>query len=125
LQISIDHSQRNLLRFLWVDDSEPENPERIQLRFNRFAFGLTCSPYILNATIRHHLTEYVYSDPEFTKNVINSLYVDDYALSFSTKDEAFPVYQKLKETFKSGEFNMRKSGSNSPKLLKDIQKAEN
>ena len=58
LQISIDPSQRNLLRFLWVDDSEPENPKLIKLRFTRLAFGLTCSPYILYATIRHHLTEY-------------------------------------------------------------------
>ena len=106
LQISIDPSQSNLLRFLWVDDSEPENPGLIKLRFTGLAHGLTCSLYILNATIRHHLTEYEYSDPEFSKNVMNSLYIDNYASSFSTKDEAFLVYQKLKETFKSGGFNM-------------------
>ena len=125
LQISIDPSQRDLLRFLWVDDSESENPSIIKLRFTRLAFGLTCSPYILNATIRYHLTGYAHSDPEFTKNVINSLYVDDYASSFSTKNEAFLVYQKLKEAFKTGGFTMRKWDSNCPELLKDIQKAEN
>ena len=71
------------------------------------------------------MTGYAHSDPEFTKNVINSLYVDDYASSFSTKSEAFLVYQKLKEAFKTGGFNMRKWDSNCPELLKDIQKAEN
>ena len=125
LQISIDPSQRDLLRFLWAGDSESENPSIIKLRFTRLAFGLTCSPYILNATIRHHLTGYAHSDPEFTKNVINSLYVEDYASSFSTKSEAFLVHQKRKEAFKTGGFNTRKWDSNCPELLKDIQKAEN
>ena len=118
LQISIDPSQRDLLRFLWVDDSESENPSISKLRFTRLAFGLTRSLYILNAIIRHLLTGYAHSDPEFTKNVINSLYADDYASSFSTKREAFLVYQKLKEAFKTGGFNMCKWDLNCPELLK-------
>ena len=125
LQISINPNQRDLLRFLWFDDSDLENARIVKLRFTRLAFGLTCSPYILNSTIRHHLEGCQHSDPEFTKNVINSLYVDDYASSFNSESEAFEMYRKLKETFKNGGFNMRKWGSNCTKLLDKIESAEN
>ena len=125
LQISINPDQRDLLRFLWFDDSDLENARIVKLRFTRLAFGLTCSPYILNSTIRHHLEGCQNSDPEFTKNVINSLYVDDYASSFNSESEAFEMYRKLKETFKNGGFNMRKWGSNCTKLLDKIESAEN
>ena len=63
LQISIPEEQRDLLRFLWIDTTEPENPKIIKLRFARLAFGLTSSPYILNATIKHHLEKYVSEQP--------------------------------------------------------------
>ena len=90
LQISIDPSQRDLLRFLWVDDSNPDNPEIVKLRFARLAFGLSCSPFILNSTIRHHLENYQEADPEFVRKVISSLYVDDFASSFAQKMRASP-----------------------------------
>ena len=125
LHISINPDQRNLLRFLWIDDSDPENAKIVKLRFTRLAFGLTCSPYILNATIRYHLREYPNSDLEFAKHVSNSLYVDDYASSFNSEVEAFEMYRKLKETCKNGGFNMRKWGSNCPGLLAKIDVAEN
>ena len=102
LQISIDSSQRDLLRFLWVDDSEPNNVKVIKLRSARLAFGLTCSPFILNSTIRHHLDYYEDADPEFVNNVINLLYVDDYASSFDSENEAFQVYENLKVYLRKG-----------------------
>ena len=108
LQISINPDHCNLLRFLWVDDSDLGKAKTVKLRFTRLAFGLTCSPYILNAAIRHHLEEYQASDPEFVKNVINSLYNDSYTSSFNSKAEAFEMYQKPKETVKNGGLNMRK-----------------
>ena len=124
LNISIDPSQRDLLRFLWVDTKDPNNPTVVSLRFARLLFGLSVSPYVLNATIRHHLESNEEFNAEFVENVKNSLYVDDYASSFNSEDECFAMYEQLKSCFSKGGFNMRKWASNNKSLLERIGKAE-
>lgn len=42
-------------------------------------FGLVCSPFILNAVLKNHLTEYEETDPQFVLDVLKPLCVDDYA----------------------------------------------
>ena len=125
LQVEIEPRQRDLLRFLWIDRSEPLNPKIVKLRFARLPFGLTCSPYILNSTIRYHLNSYNQTDPEFVRNVVNALYVDDYASSFASDDEAYECYLKLKQSFMVAGFNMRKWASNSRQLMDRIDSSEN
>ncbi len=39
----------------WVDDITKPNPEVRVLRFTRVMFGVSSSPFLLNATIDHHL----------------------------------------------------------------------
>ncbi|KAJ8916389.1 hypothetical protein NQ315_014599 [Exocentrus adspersus] len=43
----------NYLRFLWFDDNE----KVIVYRHRRVVFGLNCSPFLLGATIEHHLSK--------------------------------------------------------------------
>ena len=62
-------------------------------------FGAICSPYLLNATIGHHLERYRYENKEFVDNVVNYLYCDDFISSFDSEKEGFPIYSKLKECF--------------------------
>ena len=124
LNISINPTQRDLLRFLWIKDSNAEHLDIITMRFTRLVFGLTCSPYILNATIRHHLESVVDSDRTFADSVVSSIYVDDFASSFQTEKEAFEMYQKLKKHFLSGGFNFRKFATNKAELLDNIEKEE-
>ena len=52
LQIGIKEINRDHLRFLRVDDILKENPKIIRNRFARAIFGVTSSPFLLNATIR-------------------------------------------------------------------------
>ena len=58
------------------------------------------------------------------KNVLESLYVDDYVSSFKSDEEALEFYRKLKSVFHAGGFNMRKWDSNSESLLDEIEKEE-
>jgi hypothetical protein len=53
--ISVNPDDRDVLRFLWV-----ENPfdDDVILRFTRVVFGVSSSPFLLTATIRHHLETY-------------------------------------------------------------------
>ena len=55
LNIEIDPEHRDFLQFLWLDDVNKESPEIKLLRFTRVVFGVNASPFILNATIRHHV----------------------------------------------------------------------
>jgi len=58
MNIEVDPSDRNSLRFLWLDDLIKDNTEIIMLAFNRVCFGVNSSPYLLNAVLRHHLSTF-------------------------------------------------------------------
>jgi hypothetical protein len=108
LNIAISPEHRDYLRFLWVDDPMNEDPKIRLLRFTRVVFGLTSSPFILNATIKHHVSQYTTSDPEFAKEVMRSLYVDDFASGSWNVQTALQLSTKVKTRLSDGGFNMRK-----------------
>ena len=55
LMISVSEKDRDVLRFLWVRDPIEDPPQYIVLRFAEVVFGVSCSPFLLKATVRHHL----------------------------------------------------------------------
>ena len=59
LMINVDERDLDVLRFLWIRSNSVQPPEIIALRFTRVVFGVNCSPFLLNATIRHHMETYV------------------------------------------------------------------
>ena len=73
LNISISPEHRDFLRFLWE-----ENDEQVIFRFRRLVMGLTCSPFLLNGTVRRHLQSEVGKYPaEVLERLGEDLYVDD------------------------------------------------
>ena len=77
LNVSVAEENRDVLRFLWFDDVKKESPEVVVLRFARVVFGVTSSPFLLNATVKHHVERYEEEDPEFVETFLRSIYVDD------------------------------------------------
>ena len=81
LQISIQEADRDVHRFL----IEGEEGVR-HMRFARVAFGITCSPFLLNAVLRHHLEKYEEND--VIKKLKEDFYVDNLVTGADSLEEA-------------------------------------
>ena len=124
LMISVAKEDRDALRFLWVDDITSDNPEVVTLRFARVVFGVSSSPFLLNATIKHHLEKFASSHPRLVSDILQSIYVDDIVFGASDEDSAYELYASSKEMLKKGSFNLRKFATNSLPLQERINQAE-
>lgn len=120
LNIGIDKEDRDVLRFLWIDDLEKEDPELVIYRFCRVVFGVNASPFLLNATLQRHINHYR-ADDTFVENLLQSFYVDDLVSGERDEEEAFWLYKKSKSCLAEGGFHLRKWVSNSQELLERIQ----
>ena len=85
LMISVAPKDRDALRFLWITNIDSDDPEIIALRFARVVFGVSSSPFLLNATIKHHIEKYSSSHPEIVGVLMQSIYVDDVVSEFMIK----------------------------------------
>ncbi|GFQ94157.1 transposable element Tcb2 transposase [Trichonephila clavata] len=112
LQIGIKEEDRDYLKFLWFSN-EKDNFKI--LRFTRAPFGVTCSPFILAATIKHHIRKYN-DHPEVVKILDTSLYVDDFIAGSKSDDEAFYVTMTASNIFKEAGMHFRKFHTNSENL---------
>ena len=109
LLISVSPSDRDVLLFLWVEDLFSNDIVPMTLRFTRVVFEVSSSPYLLNATIKHHLQSY--SSNPVIELLSQSMYVDNIVASGNT-EEAFRIYIESKELLSHGSLNLRKVLSN-------------
>lgn len=124
LMVSVAQEDRDVLRFLWVDDAFSDQPNIIQLRFTRVVFGVTSSLFLLNATIRHHLEQYRESQPELVGKLSKSAYVDDIVTGANDEEQAHSLFQDAKKILREGGFNLRKFHSNSALLQLNVDNQE-
>ena len=43
----------NVLRFLWAEDPFDNDVKLVTMRFTRVVFGVSSSPFLLNATVKY------------------------------------------------------------------------
>ena len=108
LMIAVAEHDRDVLRFLWIDDINKSFPNIQILRFTRVTFGVASSPFLLNATVKHHIEQYLESKPNIAPKLIKSMYVDDVVCGASNQSEALKLYDEFKSVLSSGGFNLRK-----------------
>ncbi|KAK0140851.1 hypothetical protein N1851_022155 [Merluccius polli] len=80
---------RDLLRFLWIDEF-PKPYEEVEMHVMRIAsvpFGASPSPFLLAVTIRHHLKKYE-QYPTVTSTLDECLYVDYLICSVGSAQES-------------------------------------
>ena len=124
LMVRIKEADQDVLRFLWIDDPDNEHPNIVVKRFNRVVFGVASSPFLLNATIRHHVTKYEAYHPQFVSDFLTSIHGDDFKRGKDSVPEAFQLYTKARSIMKEAGFHLRKWISSSERLMEWIDEEE-
>lgn len=97
LMVSVAKCDRDALRFLWVRDVNDVNSEIRIMRFKRVVFGVTASPFLLNATIDFHLEERRKKNEPLVEKLWKSFYVDDLVCGSDNEEEALDLYLGSKQ----------------------------
>ncbi|GFT05985.1 uncharacterized protein NPIL_458251 [Nephila pilipes] len=110
LQICLANEHKDAVRFLWSDD-EPcvHKKSKLQVyRFNRVNFGVSSSPFLLAATIRHHIEKYKHEFPDIVELLDSSFYVDDLISSGNEFEEALQTSRRAKYIMEVAGMDLRK-----------------
>ena len=106
LQVSVNECHRNYLRFLWYNNIFDENSVKVY-RFSRVLFGLTCSPFLLNGTVKIHVKKHVNHETRvILEKFLKDLYVDDTATSFNSIADSSKFYRITSSVMSKGGFNL-------------------
>ncbi|KFM63037.1 hypothetical protein X975_02648, partial [Stegodyphus mimosarum] len=115
LQISIAEEDRDYLRFLYFKNLDRKE-NIISYKMTRATFGVTCSPFILACTIKHHIDKYKNSNFKTFEMLNSNLYVDDLFSGATTVEEALNLSNEAVKILAEGGFNLRKFETNSLEL---------
>ena len=64
------------------------NKKKPELQVFRVIFGVSSSPFLLNATIKFHLEHYLESNEDTVQKLLRSTYVDDIITGADSEDAA-------------------------------------
>ncbi|XP_076037767.1 uncharacterized protein LOC143023139 [Oratosquilla oratoria] len=113
LQIRVQRSDQDVHRFLW----QCGQSLRV-MRFVTVPFGNTSSPFLLNATIRHHLNSYPVSVT--VQELQENLYVDDWLSGADTVEEANTMFLEAQSILSDAGMTLSKWNSNSKSLTHQL-----
>lgn len=82
----------------------------------RVPFGTTASPFLLTATLQHHLMSVDDGDRSLASKLIDSFYVDDLLVGTSDVDEAKELVQRATDILQKAGMTLSKWASNSPEI---------
>ena len=113
LHIILDEEDRDATRFFWLSDpKDPESPFDVY-RFKSILFGASCSPFILNATIKKHLDSIHNPVAEKMKT---DIYVDNLVTGSDREDEASSFLERSRLIMSPVGLNLRAWNSNNPAI---------
>ncbi|KAJ8018051.1 hypothetical protein HOLleu_44175 [Holothuria leucospilota] len=115
LQINVQIEDRDAHRFFW----KIGNNVRV-MRFTRVPFGNCASPFLLNATVKHHLSRV---PPSHTVDELReNLYVDDWLSGADKEGDAFAMFTEAQGIMASAGMHLSKWKTNSDIVANKIFK---
>ena len=115
-QIRLTDRDMDVHRFLW----RREGHTRV-MRFQRVVMGVACSPFLMNATIKHHLSQY--DDSPLVCELRDNLYVDDWLSGADSKEKVAEMLQEASCIMAGAGMELAKCCSNSTDLFEKAQQA--
>ena len=91
--------------FLWVEDPLKEYCGLVTYRFKSVLIGATASPFLLNATIKHHLQNSV---SPYATQMAKGLYVDNIQGTSFSEDDLLGQFNDANNTFFRAGMTLRK-----------------
>ena len=122
LQVSLAEESRDITRFLWLKNRNMLTLENNiqEYRFCRVPFGIISSPFLLAATLEHHLQKYKFNTAE---KIRNNIYVDNVITGSESVENAVKFYTEAKQIFTKAGMNLRDWATNNQETL-DIIKSD-
>ena len=115
LQIEVQSGDRDVHRFLWSDGG------RVRcLRFTRVPFGNSCSPFLLNATIAHHLL--MFDDSVAVRELATNMYVDDLITGADSEEAACELFEDARAVLSKASMVLTKLNTNSNRVYSTFEK---
>ncbi|GBL78773.1 hypothetical protein AVEN_65314-1 [Araneus ventricosus] len=105
LQIELHEHDRPYLKFLWWQDGQKEQLRIFQHR--RVVFGITSSPFLLEATLEFHLNNAPPDYKETAQKLLKSFYVDNCVHSVDNEEELMKFIHESQEILSPARFNLR------------------
>ena len=111
LQIGIKEEDRDAFRFLFNLNGKEEH-----LRFARVPFGAEASPFILGATLRHHLDQQPEEFAETVEELRSNTYVDNLMKTGGQVEEMEKFKEETTHILEDAKFTVHKWESNIKEL---------
>ncbi|KAJ8032042.1 hypothetical protein HOLleu_25452 [Holothuria leucospilota] len=109
LQIKVRKQDQDVHRFLWTHEGETR-----VMRFVRVPFGNKSSPFLLNATVKYHLSNY---PPSAAKTELEeNLYCDDLLTGADTAKEGYALFKDCDQIMISAGMTFAKLTSNNVEM---------
>ena len=123
-QVRVPPKERDVLRFLWWADDDPDKPVKLY-RMTTHLFGGVWSPSAANFALRKvaEHNQGIFSD-DTIQTLLHNFYVDDCLKAVATKDQAIRLATELQELLASGGFRLTKWLCNSKRVMRSIPAEE-
>ena len=119
LMVKLHEDDRDATRFLWpINPTDLNSPCQV-FRFKVVLFGATCSQFLLNATILHHMST-VELHPDTCRDIKNGLYIDNLQHTADSEEELQEHHWTARRIFSKANLILREWATNSPLLYKQL-----
>ena len=123
LQICVQKEHQRFLRFLWNAEPQDKVGRICELQFTRVMFGLTCSPYLLNATMQLHFDKHMHENPLLMKRIKSSFYVDDLICGGESATEVQELASLTVDVLGKASMKLHKWSTNNTGLKHDLSQS--
>lgn len=123
LMVELHEESRDYTRFFWLRDPFKEigKSNVVVYRFCRVPFGLICSPFLLAATIHHHLSN---TGTPLARKILQNTCVDNVFYGVSSVKEGKKYFRDSKKLFLDAGMNIRDFASSNADINKFIYEEE-